>query len=435
MAVSDLAGAQPAPGLRLVDLDRCVHCGLCLNACPSYRVLGLEADSPRGRIYQMLRVAEQKAPLAASYIAHLELCLACRGCESACPSAVPYGRLIEAARAQIQQQRAQPLRTRLLRRLLLDGLLLSPRWMRAAATLLWLYQASGVRRLVEGSGLLGELGSFGRVLRLAPEAEPPFFYRHIGSVFPAQGTRRYKVAMLAGCVANVAFARLNEATVRVLQANGCEVVIPRGQTCCGALHAHTGRLEKARELARRNVEAFLNAEYDAIITNAAGCGSTMKEYGELLAGDPVYGERAARFAALVKDVLEWLASIELNSRLRPLPLSVTYQDSCHLAHAQKIRSAPRKLLAAIPALEFRELPMAELCCGSGGIYNITQPAMADAILRTKMEQINATGAEVIATANPGCMLQLRYGVALYGRGQRVAHVIELLDQAYQAVSA
>jgi glycolate oxidase iron-sulfur subunit len=433
MAVSErVAQTSPIASIRF-DLDRCVHCGLCLNACPTYRELGLEADSPRGRIYQMVRVAEGASPITESYVRHLDLCLACRACETACPSGVPYGRLIEAARAEIELRRPRRWPVRLLRRVAMDGLLLSRTGLRAAGMALWLYEATGLRALLESSGALDALGGLGRLARLAPRAERPFFYRHIGRVFPAEGERRYRVAMLAGCIASVSFARLNEATVRVLQKNGCEVVIPRGQTCCGALHAHSGRLDKARELARRNIQAFLAEDCDAIVTNAAGCGSTMKEYGELLAGDAENAERAHTFASRVRDITEFLAAIVLRGELRPVNAVVTYQDSCHLAHAQKIRTAPRQLLAAVPGLELRELPSAEICCGSAGIYNVVHGEMADAILRSKMDQINATGATIVATANPGCLLQLRYGVSRWGRGQRVLHVVEILDEAYRGV--
>jgi glycolate oxidase iron-sulfur subunit len=238
------------------------------------------------------------------------------------------------------------------------------------------------------------------------------------------------VAFLAGCIANVCFARLNEATVRVLQKNGCDVVIPTGQGCCGALHVHAGLREEARRLARRNIDAMLAGDYDAIIANAAGCGSTLKEYPELLEDDPVYAPRAQRFRERLKDITEFLASIDLNPRMGRLEAVVTYQDSCHLAHGQRIRVAPRKLLAAVPGLQFRELPFADLCCASAGIYNVVQHEMAMAILQRKMENVNSTGAGIIATANPGCMLELEAGVKLHGRGQRVAHVVEILDEAY-----
>lgn len=421
---------QAAAGPRMFDLDRCVHCGLCLNACPTYRELGLEMDSPRGRVYQMVKVAEGQMPVGAGYIKHLDLCLACRACETACPSGVQYGRLIEDARAQIEAVRRRSLPARSLRRFIFDRLLVSPRLMSFAGNLLYLYEATGLRALAKSTGLLRSFGRLGALDPLMPPAERPFFFRNIGKTFPAEGVRRYSVAFLAGCIANVSFARLNEATVRVLQKNGCEVVIPAGQTCCGALHVHSGLRDEARSLARRNIDAIPPAAFDAIITNAAGCGSTLKEYHELLADDPAYAERAAAFARNVKDVNEFLASIDLNREMRPIRASVTYQDSCHLAHGQRVRLAPRKLLEAVPGLEFREMPLSDLCCGSAGIYNVVQSEMAAAILRKKMECINSTGAQIIATANPGCMLQLRAGAALHGHGQRVAHVIELLDEAY-----
>jgi glycolate oxidase iron-sulfur subunit len=418
---------------RQADLDRCVHCGLCLNACPTYRVLGVEMDSPRGRIYQMAQVAAG-APIGPSYIEHIELCLACRGCESACPSGVQYGRLVEAARAEIENTVERSFPARMARRFVFGHLLESPATMTALGTLLYLYQGSGLQRLVRGMGFLKLLGGLGDVEQLAPRAEPPFFFSRIGKTFPAEGERRYRVALMAGCIANVSFARLNEATVRVLQKNGCEVAVPAGQSCCGALHLHAGIRGQARKLARRNIDALADGGFDAIITNAAGCGSTLKEYGELLEGDAVYAARAREFSGRMQDVTEFLASIELNRNMGELPLTVTYQDSCHLAHGQRIRTAPRKLLEAVPGLIFREMPLADVCCGSAGIYNVMQTEMAMQILERKMAGVNGTGAEVIATANPGCMLQLRAGARLHGSGQRVVHVVELLDEAYRATA-
>lgn len=239
------------------------------------------------------------------------------------------------------------------------------------------------------------------------------------------------MAFLAGCIANVTFARLNEATVRVLQRNGCEVVIPAAQTCCGALHLHSGLKAKAQELARRNIDATLGQGFDAILTNAAGCGSTLKEYDELLSDDDSYRQKAIEFKSKMEDVTRFLSAIDLNEDMGRVEKIVTYQDSCHLAHGQKIKLAPRKLLGAIPGLQFREMPMADLCCGSAGIYNILQSEMADNILKHKMDTIRTTRAEVIVTANPGCMLQLAAGAKLYGSGQRVAHVVEVLDEAYR----
>ena len=297
-----------------------------------------------------------------------------------------------------------------------------------AGAVLYLYQASGLKRLVRTLGFLPR--RLGEMESLAPEIETPFFFRYYGQVLAAEHAERYRVAFLGGCIANISFARLNEATVRVLRKNGCEVSIPAAQGCCGALHVHAGLREEARKLARRNIDAIVDGNYDAVITNAGGCGSTLKEYGELMEHDPAYAEKARRFSALVKDVTEFLASIELNPNLMAAPLVVTYQDSCHLAHGQKIRSAPRKLLASVPGLELREMPLSDLCCGSAGIYNVVHTGMAMALLEKKMASVNGTGAEVIVTANPGCMLQLAAGVRKYGRGQRVAHVVEILDDAY-----
>jgi glycolate oxidase iron-sulfur subunit len=423
--VSEIATDKP----RQADLDRCVHCGLCLNACPTYRVLGMEMDSPRGRIYQMAQVAAG-APVGPAYVEHIELCLACRGCETACPSGVQYGRLVEAARAEIEAATVRPLGARWMRRFVFGYVLPSPALMTVLGTLLYLYQGSGLQKLVRTLGFLKLLNKLGGIEQLTPPAEPPFFFGKIGKTFPAEGARRYRVALMAGCIANVCFARLNEATVRVLQKNGCDVVVPDGQGCCGALHVHAGLRDEARVLARRNIDALADG-YDAILTNAAGCGSTLKEYGELLEADPRYAARAREFSRRMQDVTEFLASVELNRGMKPLALTVTYQDSCHLAHGQRIRTAPRKLLESIPGLKLREMPLADLCCGSAGIYNVVENEMSMQILERKMENVNRTGADVIATANPGCILQLRAGASLHGKGQRVVHVVELLDEAYQ----
>jgi len=391
-------------------------------------------DSPRGRIYQMVQVANG-APITPAYTQHIGLCLACRGCESACPSGVRYGRMVEDARAEIETWRsAHAPRThtaRSLRHFVFHRLLQSRGLLTFAGALLYLYEASGVKALVRGMGRMKLLGPLGDLGQLAPSADPPFFFNQIGRTFPAQSEQRYRVAFLAGCIANVCFARLNEATVRVLQKNGCEVVVPEGQGCCGALHVHSGLREEAQRLARRNIDAIETAGFDAIITNAAGCGSTLKEYAELLEDDPQYAAKAHAFAAKMRDVTEFLAGIELNPRMGPLNLTVTYQDACHLAHGQRIRSAPRKLLAAVPGLKFREMAGSDLCCGSAGIYNVVENEMSMQILARKMEAVKATGTEVIAAVNPGCMLQLETGVRLHGSKQRVMHVVELLDLAYK----
>ncbi|MBI3695393.1 MAG: (Fe-S)-binding protein [Acidobacteria bacterium] len=415
---------------RQADLDRCVHCGLCLNACPTYRELGVEMDSPRGRVYQMVQVAAGRIPISDTYVEHIELCLACRACETACPSGVEYGKLVEAARAHIEQIRPRPLLSRLARSLVYRHLLVSPGLMTLAGNLAAFYQWSGLRRLVRSSRVLEAFGRLGKLERLMPPAERPFFFDQIGKTFPAHGERQHRVAFIAGCLANVSFSRLNEATVRVLQHNGCEVTVPAGQSCCGALHVHAGLRDIARDLARRNIEAFESGGYEAIVTNAAGCGSTLKEYGELLEQDPAWAERARAFSARVKDITEFLGSIDLNREMRSLDITVTYQDSCHLAHGQRVRLQPRQLLEAVPGLKFRELPLSDLCCGSAGVYNVQHNEMSMSLLEKKMQMAATTGADTLVTANPGCMLQLRAGAELFGRNQRVLHVVEVLDEAY-----
>lgn len=436
MAVSELTqiDAHTGVGPAQADLDKCVHCGLCLNACPTYLELGVEMDSPRGRIYQMNQVAAG-APITDSYRQHMDLCLACRGCETACPSGVPYGRMIEAARAEIKQSQHPGIFKRLLTNVLFERVLASRSGLQIAGAGLYLYQITGLQRLVRALGVLKVIPRLAELDALSPTAEAPFFFNKIGKTFQPVGEKRYRVAFLAGCIANVAFARLNEATVRVLQKNGCEVVIPEEQGCCGALHLHSGFDERARAMARKNVDALKDGDYDAIITNAAGCGSTLKEYDHLLRDDPRYRDLAVSFRHRMKDVTEFLATIPLSKDMGPIDQIVTYQDSCHLAHGQKIKSAPRKLLELIPGLKLREMQSADLCCGSAGVYNIVQTPMAMQILQRKMEFVSQNGASVVATANPGCMLQLAAGVRLFGKGQRVVHVVELLDRAYALAKA
>jgi len=415
------------------DLDKCVHCGLCLNACPTYRELGLEMDSPRGRVYQMVQVAEG-APITPAYLEHIGLCLACRGCESACPSGVPYGRMVEQARAEIEARIPHgPIAGRL-RAFLFGRLIQSRALLSIAGTLLYLYEVSGLKALARAMGLMKMLGRVGDVVQLAPSADPPFFFSQIGKTFPAEGVRRFRVAFLSGCVANISFARLHEATVRVLQRNGCDVVVPAGQGCCGALHLHSGLPADARALARRNIDALRDGNFDAIVSNSSGCGAMLKEYGALLAGDLAYADAAQRFATHVRDVTEFLAGIELNLQMGRVDEGntvVTYQDACHLAHGQGIRGAPRKLLAAIPGIAIEEMSGADICCGSAGTYNIVRNEMSMRILASKMEAVNRTRATIVATANPGCQVQLEAGIRLHGKRQRVMHIVELLDLAYR----
>ena len=425
-AIAELTTSPDRPTWDLYS--KCIHCGLCLQQCPTYRVLGLEMDSPRGRIYQVLEVDEGRLAIGESFVTHIDRCLACRACETACPSGVQYGRIVERARAMIEQNYERGWLARAARargyRMLRDFPSLA-RW----AKLVRFYQRSGLQALARGAGLL-KLFGMDKLDALSPQIEDDFFFREFGAVYPAKGEQRARVALLGGCIAGVAFAELNRATIRVLCENGVEVTVPREQGCCGALHAHAGLRGEARDLARRNIDAMLDERFDAIVTNAAGCGSTMKEYADLLENDPGYVDKAKRFEHKVKDVNEFLAELGLRPPARKLSQRVTYQDPCHLAHGQRIRSAPRDLLRALGA-EFVELPHADYCCGSAGVYNVVQNKLSMEILDAKMDDVTATHAEVLATANVGCMLQLRAGVAQRRLKMRVRHVIELLDEAYR----
>lgn len=423
-----LSGFSSSDKPEYEDYSRCVHCGLCLNHCPTYRLWGREADSPRGRIRQMALVDQGRMELGDAFVTHMDRCLDCRACETACPSGVEYGKLIELARAQIQQKYRRPATSRFLRNVLYRHLLPFSGRIKFVAGVARIYQRSGLEFLARGSGILRLLGLQERA-QMMPRIDSRFFFPEVGKTFPAIGLPRARVAFFAGCIAQVTFSELNRATIRVLQANACEVVVPPDQNCCGALAAHAGDRETARRLARINFSAFNPSDYDAIITNSAGCGSALKEYSHLFPSGDSEQEAAAKFSGKVRDVAEFLVDLGLSVRLKPLPLRVTYQDSCHLAHGQKIRNAPRELLRAIPKIEFVELPLSDQCCGSAGVYNVTQPKAARELLDQKMDCIQRTKAQVIATANPGCILQLRAGAALHRSGQEVLHVIELLDRA------
>jgi glycolate oxidase iron-sulfur subunit len=393
----------------------------------------LESASPRGRIHLIRQVHNGRLDVTDPvFTEQMSLCLNCRACEPACPSGVKYGMLLEAARDQIQQTRPkQPPLEGLARVLTFEVLFTDLARFRVFSRLIQLYQRSGLRHLVRASGLLNLL-KMDRLDSFLPPISRRFLVPGQERWAP-RGEPRARVALLAGCIMSTAFADIDRATARVLAANGCEVVVPERQGCCGALHVHGGDLNGGRALARQNIDAFENLNVDAIIVNAAGCGAQLKEYGHLLHDDPVYAERAAAFSARVKDITEYLGSIELNPDMGCLPLTVTYQEPCHLVHAQRISKPPRALLKAIPGLTLVEMEESALCCGSAGIYNVTQPAMSDALGQRKARNAIATGADVVVSANPGCMLQLRANLKAAGSRARVRHIVELLDEAYQAV--
>ncbi len=413
------------------DLARCVHCGLCLMNCPTFVMTSLEPESPRGRIYLIRAAHEGRIALTDTALRHLDLCLQCRNCEAVCPSGVPYGRILEAARAEIVRQGLGPTLPRLLRRVALTGLLPHRRRVAGVARLLRLYQASGLQRAVRHGPLRRLLPRPLRELEaLAPSVSPHVFRPAPEPIRPA-GSPRARVAFFFGCIMPFTHAGTQAATVRVLNHLGVEVLTPPRQTCCGALLVHAGEREAARTLARQNVDLFLSLDADVVVVNAAGCGSVLKEYGELLERDPAYAEKAARFAALVKDATEYVATLPFTEGLGPIAARVTYQDSCHLAHAQRITAAPRRLIQSIPGVRLVEMAHPDRCCGSAGIYNVVQREMSLRLLDDKMAEVAATGADLVVTANPGCMIQLEAGLRRHNLRARVLHVMDLLDLSYR----
>src|SRR3990172_8956479 len=409
----------------------CVHCGFCLSACPTYLETGNELDSPRGRIYLMKSALEGRIPLGESLVKHLDLCLGCLACEPACPSGVRYGRLIESGRSQIERRYNRPLSQKFYRSFLFS-LFPYPRRLKFLLPFLLLYQATGINRLIRSSRILHSLSKkLIHMEEMLPSIKFSSIFSSLPEVIPAKGRRRYRVALLTGCAQSVLFPEINSPTVRVLSQNGCEVIIPKNQGCCGALSLHSGRLSEARDFARSNIDVFEKLDVDAVIVNSAGCGSTMKEYGELLNNNPSYSRRAEGLSKKTKDVMEFLANIGLQGELKELKLRVTFQDACHIAHAQRIKEHPRKVILQIPGIEFVELPESDLCCGSAGIYNLIEPEMADRLLERKISKLKETGAQVLVAGNPGCLLQIGMGIKRHGLSIKTAHPVELLDWAYQ----
>ena len=414
------------------DLYKCVHCGFCLQACPTYVETGLETESPRGRIALMKAVNEERIEITPTVFRHWDLCIQCRACEVACPSGVPYGRLIEATKAEVERYRKPRLLPRLAAAVLLKRVLPSQRSLTALIAGLRLYQRSGLRRLVRWSRILRLISA--RLVSLeasAPEV-PRSRFKAAGQVVSAAGERRARVSLLSGCVMPLIHGPEMHAVTRVLARNGCEVVVPKAQVCCGAINSHSGDLDTARELARRNVEVFLEAGVDAVVVASAGCGIRMKEYGELLEGDPEYAEKAERLSTQVKDIHEFLVGLPFVPPAGRLDHRVTLQDSCHLAHAQRITEAPRALLHSIPGVEVVEMANSSRCCGAGGTYTITQRDFSLRLLDNKMNAVEDTGADVLATANPGCHMQLRQGIHRAGLSMDVRYVTDLLDESYAA---
>lgn len=415
----------------------CIRCGLCLSVCPTYNTDHLEVQSPRGRVALIRAVDEGRLPLESpGFKDHMYHCLDCRACQTICPSGVKVGELVVAARAEIDKNEPQPWLERLLKRVILRWLLLRPERVEWAMKPVRLYQRIGLQRLVRASRLLGRLpgrlGVLGFMDELLPRLPGRPLRRELAEVTPARGERRYRVGFFLGCVMNVVYAEVSRATVNVLTENGCEVVTPKAQRCCGAPHAAEGDARTLRDLARHNVDLFERWELDYVVADCAACAAQTKEYAHLLRDEPEYRDRAIAFSRKVRDITELLAEIPLKPPTGSVPVRVTYHEACHLCHAQGVKRQPRKVINQIPGIEFVELKESDWCCGSAGIYNLTHPERAAKILERKLKNIATTEADVVLTGNPGCLLQLEAGVRRSGIKAKVLHPTQLLDEAYRA---
>jgi glycolate oxidase iron-sulfur subunit len=422
--------AHHAPSKEIIE--QCVHCGFCLPVCPTYVLWGQEMDSPRGRIYLMKLASEGAAEMNATWVSHFDSCLGCMACMTACPSGVDYGKLIEATRAQIERKTERPPGEKRHRRFMFENFTQPDRLRRMRLPLL-AYQKSGLQAIVRSLGLLKLLPKKIQAMEeLLPKLGPK---EAVAEVTPAVGTKRRRVGLLLGCVQREFFSQVNAATARVLAAEGCEVVAPREQPCCGALLVHAGEEAAAVELAKKTIDAFERTNVETVVTNAAGCGSNVKEYGHLLRDDPAYAMRAKVFAAKCKDISEVLTELEPRAKRQRLKLRVAFHDSCHLQHAQGVRLQPRALLSNIPGLELAEIPEAAICCGSAGIFNLVQPDAANELGDRKVQLIGPLKADVVATGNPGCILQMQSALTRQGQKTPVVHTIQILDASIRGESS
>lgn len=434
--IEPIAPVPAASLLKTLDysvLQQCMHCGMCLPTCPTYMETKQERNSPRGRISLMRAVADGELQVTKALSDEMYYCLGCLACQTACPAGVNYAELFETARAEVEQAGvAKSPQRDFWRWLTLNTLFMRPWLLRLVGRVLRLYQSTGLDALMRRMKFFGLMPkSLAALEPQTPRIAPAFSDELIDAVETPEKPKKHRVGLLTGCVQDLAFSDINRDTADVLLANGCEVITPRSQSCCGSLHAHNGELELARELARRQIDAFDLDSLDAIITNAGGCGSHLKTYGHLLHDDPLYATRAATWDEKVKDIHEWLVQIGFRKPEAGAGVTeVTYHESCHLCHGQKVVSQPRQVLQAIPGLVFKELPDSNWCCGSAGIYNITQPAQSRKLLDRKVACVNAIQAPVVATSNPGCHLQLANG--LRATGQQVTQPVTLLARAYRA---
>lgn len=416
-------------------IDQCVHCGMCLSTCPSYRVIGKEMDSPRGRIYLMDAIKKGEAALTEGTTEHFDSCLGCLACVTTCPSGVQYDQLIAKTRPQVERNQPRNLWEKFIR-FIIFNLFPYPQRLSFFLPFLWLYQVTGLQKLIRAMGILKILPRIAAMESILPKIDLKSINKNYPDIIPAKGEKKYRVGVVLGCVQRLFFDPVNEATVRVLTNNNCEVIIPKSQGCCAALPAHQGQEKQAQSLARQMIDSFADTDVDYIIINAAGCGHTLKEYHHILADDPQYAEKAKEFVTKVRDANEFLMEVGLTANLSPVTeeeLTVVYQDACHLLHGQKISLQPRQLLKMIPNIKLKEPIDAALCCGSAGVYNMLNPEVADELGEQKVNNLLNTGASLIVSPNPGCSLQIQKHLQLQGKQINIIHPMEILDYAIRGI--
>lgn len=412
-------------------ITNCMHCGLCLPTCPTYALTGLEKSSPRGRIRLIKAVADGDLEITQGFVDEMHFCLDCQACETACPAGVKYGSLVESARAQIYRQQKVSWFERGLKWFFFEKVLSSKRNLKRVAKALRMYQRGGMEWMLNKTGIMKIFApKMAKLQHLSPRIDEKFFDESFPELIRPVGRTQHRVAFLSGCIMNVAFSDVNRDTIEVLLYNGCEVIVPRMQECCGSLQAHNGDFESARKLARHNIDVFLQYDFDAIVINSAGCGAFMKEYGHYLADDREYSEKAVFLSRKVKDLTEFLVSIDFKKPSRAFNKRVAYHDACHLAHAQRITTEPRAILETIPGIDLVDLPEASWCCGSAGIYNVVHYDDSMQLLSRKMSNVASTRAELIVANNPGCIAQMKHGLDLFGCTGEIIHLATLLNRAY-----
>jgi glycolate oxidase iron-sulfur subunit len=412
-------------------LTQCMHCGMCLATCPTYELTKLERSSPRGRIKLIKSVAEGKLELSNLFAEEMNFCLDCQACETACPAGVQYGKMVESARVVIGHSNVGSSKiNKVIKKFLLNSVVAKHSRLKLLARFLYFYQNFGIRTIaIKFLSILPFAKKMIEIESLTPKISKVFSSEGLKEITFPENPAKYKIAFSTGCIMDIAFAEINFDTVDVLQKNQCEIITPKNQVCCGSLHAHNGEIEKAKELAKKNLDIFSEFEYDFLISNSAGCGAFMKEYINLFVDDPQYSEKAKGFSVRVKDISEFLANIEPNEQMSPVEAKVTYHDACHLCHSQKVMEEPRKVLQQIPGLNFIPLEESTWCCGSAGIYNVTRHDDAEKILERKMKNLQETGADVVVTGNPGCIGQLKHGIEKYGLKMEVLHTISLVKKS------